>query len=249
MKWILLALFVVSASFAQAPNLNVPTQAQMEDILADFAGNMVHSTATGAHSATLVSFEIGVVGGVIDTPNLALQDPNVDKIGNGALYATLELPLGIGGEMLYSPVKTDDLDYDYKSFAAFWSVPGLSFSLKLKGFATNATIKFIEPSSSANVNYESSGYGANITFGKKLLFVEPYLGVGYVSSNNKLTTSVAGSISGVGTVEASAAAGLDLDDTYIFAGLDVDLIFLSLGFEYSKPYGNDRYIGRVALGF
>ncbi len=246
-KLVLLSTLMLSLStFAAAPDLNIPNEAQLKGILEDFSGNMVHTTATGAHSATILGFEIGVVASSIESPNLKLEDPDVDKIANGGIYAKLELPLGFGVEVVNVPFETGDLDYDYTSMAAYYSW-GTMISTKLKVFTIDANLTFTD-SSGIIVDYKNSGYGANLTFGKKLLIIEPYVGVGYVNSESSLTAT-ADIFGGASNIQTLASQGVSDSSTYFYGGLDLDLLFLSVGVEFSNPYGNNRVAGRVAFGF
>ncbi len=245
---ILCFAFIFGTALAQSPDLTIPSESQLKAILKDFSGNMVPSTATGAHSANLMGFEFGLVASTIESPNLEAEDSDIDKLANAGLYAKLEIPFGLGAEIIHAPFKTDDLDYNYTSVAGAISFSGTFFDTKLKLFVINSTIEFTD-SSSAVVSYKNQGYGTTLTFGKKFLIIEPYVGVGYVDSESTMTATASAVFGGSTYVQNLASAGISESDVYFYGGLDLDLLFVSVGLEVSNPYGNNKIAGRLAFGF
>jgi hypothetical protein len=65
---LILSLIFSLSAFSQAPDLSLGTQAVLEAAIEDFAGNVVHSTATGAHSATVFGLEVGILASTIEAP-------------------------------------------------------------------------------------------------------------------------------------------------------------------------------------
>ncbi|MBL7665072.1 MAG: hypothetical protein JNM93_08055 [Bacteriovoracaceae bacterium] len=244
---LLIGLLLLSMQVhADPPDFTSLSASDLKKVLTDFNGNMTPTTVTGSSSAKIFGFQVGLVASTIDSPNIKTLDSNVDKIANASIYANLALPLGIGFEALYTPLKLDDMEYNYKSILAYYS-GGMGFlNYKVKGFVTTASMEYTDPTSGA-VEYESKNYGANLVFGLPLIVIEPYAGVGYVSGDSKLNAAV--SLFDGAVTQAMGASGVDEDDVYVMAGLEANLLFIKLGAEYSNPYGNDRIAARVSLGF
>jgi len=252
MKKLLSGLSIIfSFSSFAVPNLTSIDQTKLEGILSDFSSNMIHSTATGASSlGTVLGFEFGAVASSIEAPNLKNIDPQTDKLANASLYANISIPIGIGAEMMLTPIKVDGLEYTYRSVAFYWSfgsVIGLPFDMKIKGAKTTAEMKYTDANTSTEVVYDHSGTTTTLSISKSFLAFEPYLGVGRVSGDNKFKANAA--LFSNTTVQAAAEAGIERNDTFFFAGLDVNLLLIRLGVEYSNPFDNKKMAFRVAFGF
>jgi hypothetical protein len=170
----------------------------------------------------------------------------VNELGNAGFYAKVEGPLGLGAEVIYTPLESDSIDYDYTSFAVHYSTSGI-LDWKFKLFSSSSTLSFVD--GGTNVSLENTSAGGTVLVGKKLVFVEPYAGVGYVTGTGKIIGDQTQVFGGNATTFSLGAAGIDADSTYAIVGVDMDLLFMGIGLEYSNPFGNSRVMGRVAIGF
>jgi hypothetical protein len=246
-----LSMFCSLSSFAATPNLTNINETQLNGILSDFSSNMVHSTATGASSlGKILGFEFGVVASSIEAPKIKEIDSNTDKLANASVYANISIPIGIGAEALLTPIEVGGLEYKYQSVAFYWSfggLIGLPFDMKIKAAKTTAELSYTDTSSNAQVKYEHDGTNLTFSVSKSFLVVEPYLGVGRVSGDNKF--NAAASLFSSTSVQTIAQAGLEKEDTYFFAGVDLNLLLIRIGAEYSNPFDNKKMAVRVAFGF
>jgi hypothetical protein len=247
-----LSMFCSISSFAGAPNLTNIDETELQGILSDFSSNMVHSTATGASSlGKILGFEFGVVASSIEAPKIKAVDSSTDKLANASVYANISIPIGIGAEALLTPVDVGGLEYKYQSVAFYWSfgsLMGLPFDMKLKAAKTSAELSYTDSNSAPNtqVRYEHDGTNLTFSVSKSFLVIEPYLGVGRASGDNKLT---ADATLFSGSAQTIAQAGVEKSDTYFFAGVDLNLLLVRIGAEYSNPFDNKKMALRLAFGF
>ena len=253
MKKLLLGLsvFCSLSSFAGVPNLTDIDETELQGILSDFSSNMVHSTATGASSlGKILGFEFGVVASSIEAPKIKEIDSNTDKLANASLYANISIPIGIGAEALLTPVDVGGLEYKYQSVAFYWSfgsLIGLPFDMKIKAAKTSSELGYTDSTTNAAVKYEHDGTNLTFSISKSFMVVEPYLGVGRASGDNKFTASLAGVLTS--GAAALGSAGVEKEDTYFFAGIDLNLLLVRIGAEYSNPFDNKKMALRLAFGF
>lgn len=242
---LLLGLFLCLP--VMAVDLTNITEAELEDLLEDLNGNMVHSSARGASSSSVFGFQIGLTAGMIDAPGLKdATNGDTDKIGNAGLFGAVDLPLGFGVEAIIAPIEVDGFKYNYQSIAGHWATNLSILDLKLKGFVTKGELVFADPQD-GDVTYEHTGYGANVSVGKTLLIVHPYAGIGFVSGKNSLDANV--NIFDGAPTQQIGKDGVNASSTYFFAGAELNLLLLKLGLEFSNPYENNKFAARIAFGF
>ena len=249
MKKIMMIMFLSFSTLTYGIDLTNVSQSDLEGLLEDLSGNMVHSAATGASSSTIFGFQLGVIGSMIDAPNIEKKDSDADSLINGGLFGSVDLPLGFGAEAIVAPIKVGDLDYNYTSIAGHWATSLAMLDLKLRGFITNGKFSFksnLNDGTSTNVDYEYSGHGLNLSVGLPLPIINPYAGIGYISGESKL---IANGIFDGSTTKNIASAGVDTNSTYFFGGAAINLLLARVGIEASNPYGNNRITGRLSFGF
>jgi hypothetical protein len=254
-------MFLSSAQAAQLQFTSI-TSSQLQEIVKEFSANQGHTSVSGAAPlGHLYGFEVGVLGGVTQTPdieNLVHQtspSTNVSQIPNVAILGAVTIPLGFTFETNFLPkVGSSDLKASVFSLAAKWTltevvIPYLPFSLALKGhYATteldgNTTVNNV----ATTMKYTSNVYGLDLLASKDLVFMEPYVSVGYMSGTGKLSTG-AGDIfdPSLSTSGSASATGSGLR---FMVGTEFKLALIKIGFEYQNALSTSRYLGKVSLSF
>lgn len=257
---LLVGLFVIclyNSANAAAPNFNNLSEGQINGVLKDFASSMYPTTVSGASSlGKLFGFELGVEVGAAESPNVdALTTEKVDKFPKAAFMGIVSVPFGLGAEVAILPVKVGDFEYNYYSVGARWTITDAFsfipfFDLKLRAQVSNGEMKFKDQIAGVptDVTFDHKSFAYNLTIGKKILFIEPYLGFGHISGKNSLTSSGTVSIFNV-SVPVTAHQDVKLSDNYYYLGAQLHLFILNLGLEWAKVYDNKVITGKLSFGF
>ncbi|HAZ12626.1 MAG: hypothetical protein A2X86_11490 [Bdellovibrionales bacterium GWA2_49_15] len=249
-------IFALQAA-ADQPTLSNVTQGQLDGIYKDLGSIMYPTTVSGASSlGKIFGFEIGVLGGVADSPHIdALVPENVSRLPKAGLMGIVTVPFGLGIEASILPVTVGDFEYDYMSIGGRWTIneviSAIPFiDLKLKVDFTKAELKWKQTISNVpvNVTYENKSTAYSLTVGKKILFIEPFAGLGRIDGKSSLTSTGTVSIFDV-SVPLSAREDVSQSDTYYFLGCQLHLLFLNLGAELAKVYDNQVVVGKLSFGF
>ena len=249
-------IFTMEVSASQ-PTFSDVTQGQLSGIYKDLGAVMYPTTVSGASSlGTLFGFEVGFLAGAGDSPHVnELVPENVDKLPKAGLMAIVSVPFGLGVEASVLPVKVEGFEYDYKAIGGRWTftdvfhfIPFLD--MKLKVDYTTAELKWQQSISNVpvDVTYENKSVAYSLTVGKKILFIEPYAGLGRISGKSTLKST--GTVSIFDTsVPVSATEDAKHKDTYYFLGAQLHLLFINTGLEMAKVYGNKVIVGKFTFGF
>lgn len=256
---LLIAFLISEAAIAQGLEFSNLTQNDVDDIINDMSSANSHTSVSGASSlGALFGFEIGIVGGMAQTPNIdqLVKDAGVDdgasELPYGGLLARVGLTSLFVFEMVYFPeMDFDGTSYQSTSFAAqynFLSLPMLSFALK--GYMTNTSAKYTQQVSGADVDVaiDNQITGVQLLVSAPLLVVEPYIGIGQVFANG--TIDVTGSQTIFDTT-LSSKDSLDSSPSSFqyFAGAEVNLLLFSIGAEVSHSFDSTRYGVKASFGF
>ncbi|MAF77569.1 MAG: hypothetical protein CME63_03410 [Halobacteriovoraceae bacterium] len=269
--WVLSVLFI-GFNIDGAANEFQMDDLSREDVDAiseEFSGNFVHSTVSGASSlGSVFGFEVGLVGRMTDAPRIKKivqeQDPDndFDSLYDAGLMAQVSIPFGITAEMIYLPeVDLSDLKANRTSFGVKWTmtdgVLALPFNLALRAHYSTSDLSYsdvINNSSTGGmdvnsvIGIKSKSMGANVTASFDLLVFEPFVGVGYVSSDTDINVNASGG-SNIFTYTDSQSASSKSSGLHYFAGAQVNLLLFKIGAEYSNVYGVDRVAGKISFGF
>lgn len=273
LRWIA-ALAIVAASPAQAanPTLDNITQADFENIVDELSANFAYSTVTPASSLGSVwGLEFGVAGGVTNVPKthaiVKREAPNTefkDIFPHGTPLARITAPLGLTGEVLLLPRQSiSDVKFKQTGGALMWTITDVFFEdlpvhWAVKGFYNKVDVSFTQnvtpisggPQVPGTIRFEDEIYGLQTLISKKFLVFEPYLGLGWLKS--KATVGVSASVPASifnSAFTAGSSAAADPSSAQFLGGLDIRLAFLSLGAEYQRSFGTDRYTGRLSFRF
>ncbi len=251
----LLLLFLISYS-ANAIQFQDLTAVETKEIMWDFNAHLLPTTVTPASSlGKYFGAELGVIAGASDSPEIdKIADDSAPQIPHASLFAAVHLPFGLGVEYSILPIDVDDLQYKYYATGIKWTFTDLwekfPLDIRLRGQYAKGTISIAQKIGSVpiDVDYVYKALAANITLSKKLLFLEPYIGGGYIKSSNDLKSSGTLSIFD-SNVELSQREGIELSSFYYFLGAQLNLFVTHIGLEFAYLNGRQKVSAKLSLAF
>lgn len=272
---ILMALFLSAASllaphFAQAagPGFNNLSQDDFDKAIRELSANSSYHSVTGAGTlGSIFGFEVALVGGLSNTPDINAYSKQVDasadisRLPHAALLLGASVPLGFTGELLFFP-ESSFSSVKYQQFGASvkWTATDLlvlPFNLAVRGFMTSNKMSFnqvLQNSSTGNVptdvtvTQDNSQIGVQLLASPNLPFVEPYVGIGTIKANGKLAVSgtTTGTIFGFTSAQSAESSPVS---TQLLVGVNVNLLIVNLGLEWSRAFERDSYNLKLGLRF
>lgn len=261
--------FVVSAnqSFADSPKFNNLSSDDFNNIMKDFSALSSYSSVSGASGrGSIFGFEVGVIGGVTSTPNVNTVAKNADtslsipQLPSAGVLAAISIPMGLSFELIFLPQTTvNNLNYQQFGGAIQYKILSLPIDLSLKAHYTKTQFNYsqvVNNSSTAftnvntTINFDDSLVGADLMVGKDLLFLEPYIGVGYESAKANLgvTGSSTATIFAPSYTNAQSASSSPSSARFL-AGVEFKLLLIRLGAEYLRAYDTNRFNAKLSVGF
>ena len=256
------------AARAGSPTFSNIDQGQFDSVVRDVSADLTYSTVTPASSmGNVFGFEFGVIAGVGNTPNIdaysTQADPNasVKQLANAAVFGALGIPGGLTFEALFTPsVSVGGVSFQQFGGAVKWTLSDeaipLPFSMAVKGFYTSTKASFSQFISSGgqsiagDVELSDAIYGLQLIASKDFLFVEPYIGVGYVRANGSASVSAPQNATIFAPSFTSSQSATDATtSTELIAGLEFKLLIVRLGAEYSRLFDTDRFTAKLSLAF
>jgi hypothetical protein len=255
---LLLLPALASADTLNFSNIN---STDFENISKEMSGNFMHHSVQGAAPlGNVFGFEVGVVGGMENSPNI---DEIVTRSGgsglkslyHAGLLGVVSVPFGITGEVMVTPkLSSKDAEFQTTSAALKLSLNSslltiLPFNLALRGIYSDAKFSFQQSNSGSNVNVENETKvsGLQILASPNLPVIEPYAGVGFLTGKNSLSAA-GGSIFAPGYTAANSSENT-VKSTQVLLGVTANLLIFRLGAEYSNAFGASSYTGKLAFGF
>ena len=178
-----MALSLPSTSIAGVPTLEDLTQSDVDKVVKDFVSNFQYSSVSAARGFEIAGFNIGVTGGVTDSPGVdGIVTSDVSRLPRASLLATIGIQ-GFNLELGYLPEVTLD-EYAITNFSV-----GAKLHLNAllqKKWAVDVAFRFhvsrmnasySQEISSIPVNVEITGstVGFDAMLSKKFGVIEPYL--------------------------------------------------------------------------
>lgn len=258
MKKFIAALMLALPFTVQAadPVFNNITDADMKEIAKGMGANFTHNSMMGASKmGTVFGFQFGLVAAqtaVPDIDDIAKRNSGeLPNLYNAGLMAAVGIPFGLAFEATMMPkFKGGGASASANSFAVKMNfnevIPVLPINLALRGVYSNAELSFDQDMGggvTGKVKNETSVSGVQLLLSPMIPIVEPYIGVGTLSAENKLGVST-GSIL-VGGVDDKKK----VTSTQILAGVEANLLLMKLGLEYSQAFDNTRYGFKLSFGF
>ncbi|MCB9062644.1 MAG: hypothetical protein H6622_14060 [Halobacteriovoraceae bacterium] len=252
----ILSLILSINIYAGTPTLLNLTESDATKVLNDVNTSFVPTTVSGASSlGTIFGFQIGAVGGLSDAPNIksltsSAGGQKFDQLPILNALIQLHGPFGLGVDVNILPIDVGDFKYDYFNLGLKWTFTdvftAIPFNIKLKLDFASGELQYTETESSltSKVTLQSDIQQYSLVFSKKLIFIEPYFGLGYVNADSTIKYSGTASILSFATSYNKSDSDLN-----IFGGIELDLFVMRLGFEYGSVFGNSRLIGKLSFGF
>ncbi|MBY0315849.1 MAG: hypothetical protein K2Q26_10040 [Bdellovibrionales bacterium] len=257
------AFLFISQAGADTPTFDNLSDGDLETIAKDFSSIFVHTSASPP-TASIVGIQAAVVAGAAEVPGIReisrRVDPNSDiKYAPFAfLYAGVGLPLGFNLEANILPqMKLSGFELSHYSGAVRYSLtdellPVLPFNWSVRTFYSKSAIKFdqyIAPGT-VNVDFDNNMLGVETIVGVDLLFVEPYAGIGWVTSNSELEgNSTVDPAFSMYADNVSRSKKSTVDSARLIAGVQFNLTIIRLGLEYNSVFGNSRYALKLGFAF
>ncbi len=263
------SLFIASsAAFGAGPGFTNLTQDDFDKVINELSANSTFHSVTGAGSlGSVFGVEVGLVGGLTNTPEINRLSKTVDasadvgRLPHASLLAAVSVPLGFTGELLVFPsVSVGDIKYQQFGGAIKWTATEalvLPFNLAARAFITKNEISFKQTLNNATtgnvpvevtVAQENSQTGLQLLVSPNLPVFEPYAGIGIVSAKGKvaMTGATTGTIFGFTSAQNAESSP---SSTQYLLGLNVNLLILNIGIEYSRAFGTDSYNAKFGFKF
>lgn len=266
MKKIICLLLMISTTnlFAETPGFNDLTSTDLENISKEFSANFVHRPMTPAASlGAIFGFEVGIVAGVTDAPEIAKitkrtnpteADP-LDKLANAGLMGAVSVPFGITAELIMLPEQElGDLTIGNYSLGVKWTfssllpIPFMDLAVRGHYGMTDISFKDTIDAVATEVSLENKTMGLTVLASANLLVFEPYAGVGFVSRDTTLKASGAAQIfdTTFTTAQSSATDGSSLQ---YFAGVELNLLILRIAAQYENVFDTSIVSGKLSFAF
>lgn len=257
----LLVFGTFSTSWASGPALTNLSTSDLESIGREFSSNFSHASVMGAEPlGDIFGFEVSLVAGQNASPEIdklakKAGSTGLDKLYHAGILLGVSVPFGITGEIVATPKTTaGDVSFSQTSVAVKWTATKevlavLPFNLAIRAFSTNSSLDFNQTVSgvSSTVENKNKVTGYQFLISPDLPAIEPYLGVGFLSAKNTISTTV-GSIF-LPSVTAGQSYETSLNSTQTLLGVNAYLMFFSLGLEYAKAFDSDRYTAKLGFYF
>ncbi len=269
MKYVLLlsVLSLIQFSFLSTARgslefQNISSQ-DLDVINKDFSSTFSYTSVSGASSlGSIFGIEAGVVAGAAMTEGIEALAKEVDPsnelsfLPHAWLLGAVTVPGGFTIEANFIPeLDGGEVSFSHLGLGAKWTVtdmipiPAFPLNLSVKGYFSQTNLSFSQTDSgvTGDIDYENSMYGLLAQGSVSLLIIEPYLGIGWQSSEGKLKSTLSNVFDPSLTVGSSATS--EIDGTYFQVGINVSLLLLRLGFEYQSAFDADRFTGKLSFKF
>lgn len=256
LKNLLISSLLLPVFAFAAPIFDDITDEDMKDIAGGFGSNFAHNSLMGASKlGTIFGFQVGLTAAQTNVKEIGKivereGGSKLDSIYNAGLMAAVGIPFGISVEATVIPtMKADGTKISATSGAIKMNIneviPVLPVNLALRGVYSTAELSFDQ--SGGKIKNETTVTGAQLLFSPMIPLVEPYVGIGVLNSENKLSATISGIFDPAFTTADSKSKSVS--GTQILAGVEVNLLLLKLGVEYSSAFGNDRIGAKLSFGF
>lgn len=258
--WLVIASVMSFTVFAGTPDFRNLTADDVDRISEEFHANFVPTTISGASNmGRLWGFEVGLVASRTDVPEIKKEsNDDFSELYNAALFGRLDVIYGLGAEVTMMPLSLGSLEFKTYSLGFKWTLTevfkAIPFNIKLRAYYNTANIKYEDSNSfgDTDIEYDLDAKGVDVTFSKKILLVEPYVGIGYVEGESDLRatgTGAAGFFGPQGVAQGNEYENVKSSGMHYFAGVRANLIAIDVGLEYARILGKDRISAKLGFGF
>ena len=259
MKFLTLMMALLSFNtYGASPTFSNIDASDFEQLNKEFAANFLHTTVSPASSADVFGLEVGIVAGATDSPNVDKFTKEIDStaditaIPHGFLFGTVAIPFGLSFDLgLLPKTELGDADLEHFALATKWNFFSFAvLDLAVKAHFSDSSISFNQTVSSvtSKVEIEQKSMGLDFIVSGDFVFVEPYLGFGYVTSDSEISSSASASIFDT-TFTTGSSAKADFDSAKIFVGVQFNLFLVHFGLEYMDVHDTSRFSGKLSFYF
>ncbi|MBY0385602.1 hypothetical protein K2X05_10645 [bacterium] len=269
MKQMILLIFIFSPSLwaASTPSFDNLSDADFKTISEEFSGIFVHTSATPPTSlGKLFGVEAAMIAGAAEIPGIEQISKRIDPTIKAPyapfafLYGAVSVPFGITIETNLLPqIDINDFEMSHYGAGVKWSLvdsilPNLPFDLAVKTFYSKSKLGFTQtipsPTTVVDVGFENNMFGVETVLGISLPMIQPYAGVGYVTSHSELR--------GVAQADPSFSMYLDgvsqskkttVESMRYIVGCQFNLTALKITLEYNRIFDNNRIAAKLGLAF
>lgn len=269
MKKMFILLLILSSKTwaASTPSFDNISDADFETIAKEFSGLFMHTSATPPTSLGKVfGVEAAMIVGAAEVPGIEAISQRIDPTVDlpyapfAFLYGAVSVPYGITIETNFLPkVDVQDFEMQHYGLGIKWSLldsalPDLPFDLAVKTYYSRSELNFSQtipsPSTVVDVGYENNMFGFETIFGLSLPLVQPYAGIGYLTSKADL--------SGVAQADPSYSLFVDnvsqskkttVNSSRLIVGCQFNLAMLKMTLEYNRAFEINRLAAKVGFAF
>jgi hypothetical protein len=244
------------------PNLSNLDSNQVDAVFKDFGTGFVFRPLEPASDyGKIMGFSFGVIGSLSSSSDIRNTIPDTSGLSympNAEIYLGVQAPLGLAGELGFLPslsiggFKVHSIGGDIK-----WTLNDVSqdvsrfpFSLAFRAMIASSGLSYGQTVSgvSDTISYSSLSYGTNLSISKRILFIEPYVGAGYVRTNSTLSNT--GSVTLFQTSVSLTDSFSDSNSgVWLYGGVQLWLLFPAVTLEYDDIYGAGAASVKVSFKF
>jgi hypothetical protein len=272
MKFLVLGLVMglmgaANQALADSPKFNNLSSDDFNSIMKDFSALSSYSSVSGASGrGSLLGFEVGLIGSVTSTPNVdavakkADSSLSIPQLPSAGVLAAISIPMGLSFELMFLPQTTvNNLNYQQFGGAVQYKILSLPIDLSVKAHYTKTQFNYSQvvnnystafTNVNTTINFDDTLIGGDLMVGKDLVFLEPYVGVGYESAKANLgvTGSSTATIFAPSYTSAQSASASPSSSRFL-VGVEFKLLLIRLGAEYLRAYDTNRYNAKLSVGF
>ena len=256
---VLLSIFLPTVAWtATVPSFENLNESQASKVMEDFSSNLYYPSVTTASEKGTVGVEAGVVAGVGQVPEIEnISNGDVSVLPHGMIFISGDLPFNLGAEFIFLPsLDISDYSLSYYGGSVNWrfseTIPAVSAILDLSLRASYNTSEFgyTQPVNNVDVDisYDNSSYGLTLLASRSFFVLEPFVGLGFASSDDELTATGNATIFDQSFTKKDSAESSSSGLLYL-AGLQLDIPFANFAAQYSNVFGNHRYTGKFSVSF
>lgn len=197
--------------------------------------------------------EAGAIAGVTRSPNInRATTEDIDAVPHVFILGSLHLPMGIGVDTLSLKTSVEDFTVSYFSGGIKWTLTDslikIPLDIRARMQYVTTSLNFVQRINDVpiDVEYKSKGIAYNATISKKLIILEPYVGIGYYKSKSDILASAETTVFDV-TVSEQERLGIPTNTTYYFGGINFDFFLFQVAGEYMKAFDVDRYSAKFSI--
>lgn len=255
----LVLAFSASQAKAQVPNLQNLNLPQLDSVFKVFGADLAFKPLEPASAyGDYFGFSFGVIGTLASTKKIKseISGISLNYAPGGDIYLGVQAPFGLALELGFIPALTvKDIRLEKYGGDVKWTVNKVFFDwlpvdVALRGMYTRGQVQYKQTISGIQdmIDYNTAVYGVNASVSKQLLFIEPYLGLGWVRQDATLGNT--GRITLFNrTITAQNSFEKKLSSVWYYGGVQFHIFFGNLTAQYDNMFGVHTYSAKVGFKF